>query len=186
MIYRIAYLLLPALELFDQEVVSFGDLSKYGVHATLEVDEVLPSFLRVTGVLVALPHNLIEMAHGNLGHQRLLDRASEDGLNARVSALLYIVSFPYKRNMWISTDQLLAHVIHDRHDCILSPPIWVLDALHFTTHHDNLSRRDELTATVSRSQMLWNTSRRHFPIQGLCQTGDHLASLPSCEGGRRA
>jgi hypothetical protein len=35
--------LFPAFELLDEEVVSLGNLSKLGIHATLEVDEILPS-----------------------------------------------------------------------------------------------------------------------------------------------
>jgi hypothetical protein len=65
---KLEELLLPALELLNQEVVSLSDFAKLGIHAALEVDEVLPSFLCVTGVLIALSDDLVEMAHRNLGH----------------------------------------------------------------------------------------------------------------------
>lgn len=81
-------MLLPALQLLDQIVVTLGNLAKFRVHTSLEVDEVLPSLQSITGVLVSLPNNLVQVSHGDLGHQRLLNGATKDGLDARVSALL--------------------------------------------------------------------------------------------------
>jgi hypothetical protein len=88
-------LLLPVLELLNQEVVALGHLGNFSVHTALEVDEILPSFLGVTGVLVALSHNLVQVTHGDLGHQRLLDGPSENSLDATVAALWYSVSTKY-------------------------------------------------------------------------------------------
>jgi hypothetical protein len=34
--------LLPALQLLDEEVVSLGDFAELGIHAALEIDEILP------------------------------------------------------------------------------------------------------------------------------------------------
>ena len=82
-------LLLPGLQLLNQEVVALGDLAELGVHATLEVDEILPSFHRIARVLVPLTDNFIQMAHGNLGHERLLNRATKDGLHASVASLVH-------------------------------------------------------------------------------------------------
>lgn len=82
-------LLLPALELFDQEVVALRDLRYLCIHAAFEIDEVLPSLLSITRVLVALANNLVEVAHRNLGHQRLLDRTTKDRLYSAVTALLH-------------------------------------------------------------------------------------------------
>lgn len=80
-------LLLPGLQFFNQEVIALGDLAQLGVHASLEVNEVLPSLHRITRVLVPLAHDLVEMTHGNLGHQGLLHRAAEDGLDTGVASL---------------------------------------------------------------------------------------------------
>jgi predicted ferric reductase len=87
-------LLLPGLQFLDQEVVALGDFAQLGVHATLQVDKVLPSFHSIARVLVALAHNLVEMTHRYLGHQRLLDRTTKDGLHAGVAALkFHAISF---------------------------------------------------------------------------------------------
>lgn len=81
------YLLLPTLKLFNQEVVPLGDFAKLGIHPTFEVDEILPSLQCIPGVLVSLAHNLIQVAHGNLSHERFLHSATEDGFHAGVSSL---------------------------------------------------------------------------------------------------
>src|SRR5690242_9666529 len=74
-------------------------------------------------------------------------------------------------------------MVHDGHDCILVPPLWVLDTLHLAAHDYDLTGGDQLSATVCRSQMLWDTSRRHFAVEGLCETLNHFCPLPSREGG---
>ena len=66
-------LLLPALQLLNKVVVSLGNLVELGIHATLKVNEVLPSLQGVTRVLVTLADDLIQMSHRHLSHQRLLD-----------------------------------------------------------------------------------------------------------------
>ena len=81
------YLLLPALELLNQVIVPLGHLAELGVHAALEVDEVLPRLERVARVLVPLAHDLVEVAHRHLGHQRLLYRAAKNGLQPCIPAL---------------------------------------------------------------------------------------------------
>lgn len=132
------YLLLPAFEFLNQVVVPLGDLVELRVHAALEVDEVLPSFEGITRVLVPLPDNLVQVPHGDLSHERLLHRATKDGLEACVAA------------------HLLANVVHDGHDVILVPPLGVLDGLNLTAHDDDLTSGDQLTATVGGSEMLGN------------------------------
>ena len=82
-------LLLPALKLLDQEVVSLSNLTELAVQALLEVDEVSPGFLCVTRVLVALADNLVQVAHRHLSHQWLLDGASKYGLHSSVAALMW-------------------------------------------------------------------------------------------------
>lgn len=57
------YLLLPALNFLQEEVISLCDLLELGVHTPLEIDEVLPRLHSITGVLVPLPDNLVKMAH---------------------------------------------------------------------------------------------------------------------------
>lgn len=81
------YLLFPALELLDKEVVSLRDLSELGVHATLEVNEVLPCFKCISGILIPFPNNLIQMPHGHLGHEWLLHSAAKNGFHAGISSL---------------------------------------------------------------------------------------------------
>jgi hypothetical protein len=84
---RRSHLLFPGLQFFDQEVVAFGDLGQFRVHASLEVDEVLPGLHSIPRVLVALSDDLVEMSHRDLGHERLLHGATEDGLHAGVATL---------------------------------------------------------------------------------------------------
>lgn len=81
------YLLFPALKLFHQVVVSFGDLGQFRVHAALEVDEILPRFHCITRVLVALPNNLVQMSHRHLRHQWLLHCTTEHSLQSSIAAL---------------------------------------------------------------------------------------------------
>ncbi len=82
------YLLLPALELFDKEIVSLGDFAKLGIHTTLEVDEVLPCLESVSGVLISFPNNFIQVSHRDLSHKRLLHSPSKHGFHPRVPSLL--------------------------------------------------------------------------------------------------
>jgi hypothetical protein len=132
-------LLLPGLQFLDQEVVALGDFAQLGVHATLQVDKVLPSFHSIARVLVALAHNLVEMTHRYLGHQRLLDRTTKDGLHAGVAA------------------QFLANVIHDAHDRILVPPRRILDTLDLASHDDDLTGGNELATRIGGPQVIGNT-----------------------------
>jgi hypothetical protein len=81
------YLLLPGFEFLDKEVVPLGDLGQLGVHASLEVDKVLPGLESISRVLVPFTYNLIEMSHRDLGHQRLLHGATEDGFETGIAAL---------------------------------------------------------------------------------------------------
>jgi hypothetical protein len=82
------YLLLPALKLLDKEVISFGNLAELGIHATLEIDEILPRLQGIPGILIALAHNFVKVTHRNLGHKRLLDSPTKDGFHAGISSLL--------------------------------------------------------------------------------------------------
>ena len=56
------YLLLPALDFFHQEVVALVNLRDLGVHASLEVDVILPRLHGITRVLVPLADDLVKMA----------------------------------------------------------------------------------------------------------------------------
>ncbi len=56
--FAITHLLLPALQLLDKVVVALRNLVELRVHATLEVDKVLPGLERVTRVLIPLADNL--------------------------------------------------------------------------------------------------------------------------------
>ena len=82
-----AYLLLPALKLFHKEVVPLGNLAKLGVHAALEVNEILPCLEGIPRILISLADNLIEMSHGNFSHERFLNRSTEYSLHASISSL---------------------------------------------------------------------------------------------------
>lgn len=82
------YLLFPALQFLNQVVVALVHLAELGVHAALEVDEVLPRLQSIARVLIPLADDLIEVAHGDLSHQRLLDRASEHSLQPCVTTLV--------------------------------------------------------------------------------------------------
>jgi hypothetical protein len=81
------YLLFPAFELLDKEVVSLSNLSKLGIHATLEVDEILPSLQRIPGILISFSNNFIQVSHRNLSHEGLLHGPTKDCLHAGVSSL---------------------------------------------------------------------------------------------------
>ena len=91
---RDSYLLLPAFKLIHKEIVPLGDLGKLAIHPTLEVDKILPCFHCISRVLIAFSNNFVEMAHGDLGHQWLLDRATEDSFHASVTALQSSISVP--------------------------------------------------------------------------------------------
>ena len=82
------YLLFPALEFLDEEVVSLGDFAELGIHATLEIDEILPSLKRIPRVLIPFSNDLIQMSHRHLGHEWLLHRPTENSLHAGVSSLM--------------------------------------------------------------------------------------------------
>lgn len=56
-------LLLPAFQLLHEVVVTLGNFTKLGVHATLQVDEILPGFKSVSRVLVPLADKLVEVPH---------------------------------------------------------------------------------------------------------------------------
>ena len=86
--YIETYLLFPALKLLDKEVVSLRDLAKLGIHATLKVDEVLPSLKRIPGILISFSNNFIQMPHRHLSHEGLLDGPAKNGFHAGVSPLL--------------------------------------------------------------------------------------------------
>jgi hypothetical protein len=81
------YLLFPALKLLNQEVIPLGNLAKLRIHTALEVDKVLPRLQRITGVLVSLSNDLIEVAHRHLGHQGLLDSPAKHGLDTGIPSL---------------------------------------------------------------------------------------------------
>ena len=161
-------LLLPGLELLDEEVVALGDLADLGVHAALEVDEVLPGLEGVAGVLVALADDLVEVAHGDLGHEGLLDGAAEEGLDAGVAA------------------ELLADVVHDGHDGVLVPPGRVLDALDLAAHDDDLAGGDELAAGVGGAQVVGDAGGGDVAGEGLGEAGDELGALAGAEHAGRA
>lgn len=132
----VTYLLLPTLELLHQVVVPLGDLVKLGIHAALEIDKVLPSLQGIPGILVPLTNNLVQMAHRHLGHQGLLDRAAEDGFEARVAA------------------HLLTDMVHDSHDRVLVPPLRILDGFDLATHDDDLTGRNQLAAAIGGTEVL--------------------------------
>jgi hypothetical protein len=153
------YLLLPILQLIVEVVVPLGHLGQFRVHAALEVDEILPGLLGVARVLVALAHNLVQMSHRNLRHQRLLHRSAEDSLHSTVAA------------------RLLADMVHNSHDSVLVPPLRLLDGLDFAAHNDDLTSRDQLTAAVGRAEMLWDTGRGDVTIESLGQSSDEFVAL---------
>lgn len=157
-------LLLPALKLLHQVVVALGDLVELGVHATLEVDEVLPRLESISRVLVPLTDNLVEMTHRNLGHEGLLDRAAKHSLEASVAT------------------KLLADMVHDSHDCILVPPLRVLDRLNLAAHDNDLAGRDKLATTIGRSKVLGNAGRSDVAVQSLGESGNELVALTGSQG----
>ena len=79
--------MLPALQFLDKEVVSLGDLAEFCVHSALEIDEVLPSFESIPGILVPLADDLVQVSHGYLGHKGLLNGPTKDSLHAGVTTL---------------------------------------------------------------------------------------------------
>ncbi|KAI6757633.1 hypothetical protein HG531_003458 [Fusarium graminearum] len=161
-------LLLPALELLHKVVVALVDLAELSVHATLEVDEVLPSFKSIARVLVPLTDELVEVAHRDLGHEGLLDGSAKDSLNASVAS------------------KLLTDVIHNSHDGVLVPPLRVLDRLDLSTHHDDLAGRDKLATTVSGSEMLRDSGGGDIAVQSLSESGNKLVTLAGVKSGGRA
>ena len=81
------HLLLPALQFLNQEIVSFGDFAELGVHATLEIDQVLPSLQSIPGILIPFTHDFIKVSHRYLGHKWLLNGTAKDGFDPCVSTL---------------------------------------------------------------------------------------------------
>lgn len=151
--------MLPALQLLVQVVVALGNLRELGIHTALQVDEILPSLLGVTRVLVSLANYLIEMSHRDLGHERLLDRTTQDGLDTGV------------------TTHLLTNMVHDSHDGVLVPPLGILDRLNLTAHNDDLAGRNKLATTVCGAQMLRDPRRGDVSIQRLSQARNKLVAL---------
>jgi hypothetical protein len=76
------------------------------------------------------------------------------------------------------THQLLACMIHDLHHVILVPPTRILNAFDLSTHHNDLTSRDELSATVGRAEMLRNAGRRNSSAERLGHAVDELRPLP--------
>ena len=72
-------LLLPVFELFDEEVVAFGDFGNFAIGAGLEIDVILPSFVDFACERVLLPDHFVEMPHADLSHDGLFLAAFEDG-----------------------------------------------------------------------------------------------------------
>lgn len=159
-------MLLPALQLLVEVVIPLGNLAELRVEAALEVDEVLPGLQGIARVLVALAHDLVEVPHRDLGHQRLLDRPAKHSLQAGVAA------------------HLLAHVVHDGHDRVLVPPFGILNRLNLTPHDNDLTRGHQLAATVRRAQVLGHTRGCHIAVQSLGQSRHKLVPLASLEGSR--
>lgn len=69
-------------------------------------------------------------------------------------------------------------MVHDLHDIVLVPPARVLDAFDLATHHNDLSSRDQLSATVCRTKMLRDTRRRDGSTERLSHAVDELGPLP--------
>ena len=81
------YLLLPAFKLIHEEIIPLCDFGKFTIHPTFEIDKILPCFHGISRVLIAFSDDFIEMAHGDLRHQWLFDRASEDSFHTGITAL---------------------------------------------------------------------------------------------------
>ena len=79
--------MLPVFKLLHKEVVSLGNLANFGVHTTLEVDEILPSLHSISGVLVSLALKLIEVSHRDLLHDWLLLGTTKHSLHTSVTTL---------------------------------------------------------------------------------------------------
>ena len=92
---REANLLLPALKLIHKEVVPLSNFGKLAIHFTFKVDKILPCFHGISRVLVAFSDNLIEVAHRDLRHQRLLHRTTENGFHTKVATLIWSVSMSF-------------------------------------------------------------------------------------------
>jgi len=161
-------LLLPALKLLNQVVVTLSNLVELRIHAALKVDKILPSLKSIARVLVPLTNDLIKMAHRNLGHERLLHRSTKDGLDTSVAS------------------KLLTDVVHNSHDGILVPPLRILDRLNLTAHNDDLARGNELAATISGSKMLRNSRRSDITVESLCKSCNKLVALAGGKSSRRA
>jgi hypothetical protein len=77
-------------------------------------------------------------------------------------------------------------MVHDSHNCILVPPLRVLDRLDLTAHHDDLAGRDELAATVGGSKVLGDAGRSDVAVQSLGESGDELVALTGSQSSRWA
>lgn len=76
-------------------------------------------------------------------------------------------------------------MIHNTHDRVLVPPVGILDALDLTTHDNDLTGRNQLTASICGTEVLRNAGWRHLSAQGLRQAIDHLSPLARVESARR-
>lgn len=73
-------------------------------------------------------------------------------------------------------------MVHDLHDIFLVPPSRFLNAFNFTTHHNDLTRWNQLATTVRGTQMLRDAGRRHIPIQRLGHAVHQLGALSGRPG----
>lgn len=77
-------------------------------------------------------------------------------------------------------------MVHDSHDAVMVPPFGILNALDFTSHHNDLTGGDQLATSVGRFEVLRNASLGDIAIQGLGKTVDHLCPLARAENVWRA
>lgn len=149
---RDTYLLLPAFKLIHKKVVPLSDFGKLAIHPTLEIDKILPCFHGISRVLIAFPDDFVEMAHGDLRHQWLLDRAVKDSLHTSVTALQLFISLShFSLSKLVSTYKLFADMVHNAHYTILVPPGRILNAFNFSSHDNYLTSRDQLATAISGS-----------------------------------
>lgn len=77
-------------------------------------------------------------------------------------------------------------MVHDAHDCILVPPLWILDTFDFAPHNDDLTGRDQLAAAICRSKVLRHSGGLNIAVQSLSKPVNHLGSLARSEDVWRA